>query len=123
MWNHLAINNYGIEQQLLKACVRTVRCGKMYAQARNATYMMIRYEDGGATVAGFGRVNYLYDGTGDHYTATHMLVSLDIIKTAAVNMAQILVEDPLLEARKDAAVEGMEGAVVRHIRWTRRGCQ
>ena len=35
------------------------------------------------------RVNYffLYDGTGDHYTATHMLVNLDIIKTVAVNMA------------------------------------
>lgn len=125
VWKRLAINDYGVEHQQLKAYVRSAWFEKAYAtssaQARDATYVMTQYEDGGVTVAGFGRINYffLYDGTGDsgHYTATHMLVNLDITKTASVNIALNLGGRFITKGRgKGGGTRGcVDGAMVRRV--------
>ena len=83
----MAINDYGVEQQLFKAYIRTLRFEKV--DSRDATYVMVQYDDGNEKVCGFGRVNnfFLYDGIEAASTKVRMLVNIDIIKTTAVNVA------------------------------------
>ena len=93
LWKHLAINDYGVEQQLFKAYIRSLRFEGLRVNARDATYARIQYEDGGNVVAGFARINYFFV-YGDS-RKSHMLANLDIIDTTSVDVQRVPVVEPV----------------------------
>ena len=58
VWEHLAINDHDVEQQLFRSYVRFVRLEK--SEPRGAIYVRIRYGECGEMGGGFARINCFF---------------------------------------------------------------